>query len=317
MKISIEEKNLLGKELEEKIKEQLQRENDIKRLEKEVQDLNREIKELENKIQHFKDEEFELLRKTSEINNNISLLNKEILNKEELGANGENTLKTIEGNISINLATILGLNKNIEETRKIREEIKNSILENKKKLSSLSSSATRKESLIREVSRNISILEGKLTTLKDLEKSYEGYQLSVKRLMERIEKGQVSYGKGTKVLGEIFTVNKDYETAIEIALGGSISNIITKDENVAKLLIDYLKKNSLGRATFLPLNIIKGNRLMVSENIKNVPGFLGLASDLIKFDSKFREIMDYSLGKTIIARDMESALKISKLGNYN
>lgn len=316
LKISIEEKNLLGKELEEKIKEQLQRENDIKRLEKEVQDLNREIKELENKIQHFKDEEFELLRKTSEINNNISLLNKEILNKEELGANGENTLKTIEGNISINLATILGLNKNIEETRKIREEIKNSILENKKKLSSLSSSATRKESLIREVSRNISILEGKLTTLKDLEKSYEGYQLSVKRLMERIEKGQVSYGKGTKVLGEIFTVNKDYETAIEIALGGSISNIITKDENVAKLLIDYLKKNSLGRATFLPLNIIKGNRLMVSENIKNVPGFLGLASDLIKFDSKFREIMDYSLGKTIIARDMESALKISKLGNY-
>ena len=316
MKISIEEKNLLGKELEEKIKEQLQRENDIKRLEKEVQDLNREIKELENKIQHFKDEEFELLRKTSEINNNISLLNKEILNKEELGANGENTLKTIEGNISINLATILGLNKNIEETRKIREEIKNSILENKKKLSSLSSSATRKESLIREVSRNISILEGKLTTLKDLEKSYEGYQLSVKRLMERIENGQVSYGKGTKVLGEIFTVNKDYETAIEIALGGSISNIITKDENVAKLLIDYLKKNSLGRATFLPLNIIKGNRLMVSENIKNVPGFLGLASDLIKFDSKFSEIMDYSLGKTIIARDMESALKISKLGNY-
>ena len=147
-------------------------------------------------------------------------------------------------------------------------------------------------------------------------KSYEGYQLSVKRLMERIENGQVSYGKGTKVLGEIFTVNKDYETAIEIALGGSISNIITKDENVAKLLIDYLKKNSLGRATFLPLNIIKGNRLMVSENIKNVPGFLGLASDLIKFDSKFSEIMDYSLGKTIIARDMESALKISKLGNY-
>lgn len=316
LKISIEEKNALGKELEEKIKEQLQKENDIKKLEKEVQELNREIQELERKIQHFKDEEFELLRKTSEANNNIALLNKEILNKEELGANGENNLRTIEGNISINLATILGLKKNIDETRKAREEIKNDIIENKKKLSSLSGSATRKESLLREISKNISTLEGKLTTLKDLEKSYEGYQLSVKRLMERIENGQVSYGKGTKVLGEIFTVNKEYETAIEIALGGAISNIITKDENVAKLLIDYLKKNSLGRATFLPLNIIKGNRLSISENIKNTTGFLGLASDLIEFDSKFKEIMDYSLGKTIIAKDMDCALKISKLGNY-
>lgn len=316
LKISIEEKNLLGKELGEKIKEQLQKEDDIKRLEKEIQELNREINELEKKIQFFKDEEFELLRKTSEINNNIALLNKEILNKEELGANGENTLKTIEGNISINLATILGLKKNIDETRKSREEIKNIIIENKKKLSNLSGSATRKESFIREISKNISTLEGKLTTLKDLEKSYEGYQLSVKRLMERIEKGQISYGKGTKVLGEIFTVNKEYETAIEISLGGAISNIITKDENVAKLLIDYLKKNSLGRATFLPLNIIKGTRLILSDNIKNVPGFLGIASDLIEFDNTFKEIMDYSLGKTIIAKDMESALKISKLGNY-
>jgi chromosome segregation protein len=316
LKISLEEKNQLGKELEEKIKEQVQKENDIKRLEKEVYHLNKEIQDLEKEVQNLKEEEFELLRKTSETNNNIVLLNKEILNKEELGLNGKNALKTIEGNISINLATILGLKKSIQESKRIREEVKNTIVENKKKLSLLSSFSTKKEGLIREISKNISTLEGKFTTLRDLEKSYEGYQLSVKRLMERIDNGQISYGKGTKVLGEIFTVNKEYETAIEIALGGAISNIITKDENLAKLLIDYLKKNSLGRATFLPLNIIKGNRLNISNEISNLSGFLGLASDLIDFDAKFKEIMDYSLGKTIIARDMDSALKISKLGNY-
>lgn len=313
---SKKEKEGIAKELEEKIQEQLQKENDIKRLENEIYDLKKEIQEVEKEIEYFKNEEFELLRKISETNNNISLLNKEILNKEELSLNGENTLKTLEGNISINLATIVGLRKNIEETQKERENLRNIIIENKKRLSSLISNATKKENIIREISKNINILEGKLTTLKDLEKSYEGYQLSVKRLMERIENRQIAYGKSTKVLGEVFSVNKEYETAIEISLGGAISNIITDDENIAKLLIEYLKKNSLGRATFLPLNIIKGNRLNISNNIKDIPGFLGLASDLISFDSKFKEIMDYSLGKTIIAKDMESALKISKIGNY-
>lgn len=313
---SKKEKENIAKELEEKIQEQLQKENDIKRLENEIYDLKKEIQRIEREIEYFKNEEFELLRKISETNNSISLLNKEILNKEELGLNGENTLKTLEGNISINLATIIGLRKNIEETQKERENLRNIIIENKKRLSSLIGDITKKENIIREISKNINTLEGKLTTLKDLEKSYEGYQLSVKRLMERIENGQIAYGKGTKVLGEVFSVNKEYETAIEISLGGAISNIITDDENTAKLLIEYLKKNSLGRATFLPLNIIKGNRLNISNNIKDISGFLGLASDLISFDSKFKEVIDYSLGKTIIAKDMESALKISRIGNY-
>lgn len=313
---SKKEKENIAKELEEKIQEQLQKENDIKRLENEIYDLKKEIQRIEREIEYFKNEEFELLRKISETNNSISLLNKEILNKEELGLNGANTLKTLEGNISINLATIIGLRKNIEETQKERENLRNIIIENKKRLSSLIGDITKKENIIREISKNINTLEGKLTTLKDLEKSYEGYQLSVKRLMERIENGQIAYGKGTKVLGEVFSVNKEYETAIEISLGGAISNIITDDENTAKLLIEYLKKNSLGRATFLPLNIIKGNRLNISNNIKDISGFLGLASDLISFDSKFKEVIDYSLGKTIIAKDMESALKISRIGNY-
>ncbi|MFU7518239.1 hypothetical protein, partial [Clostridium sp. HCS.1] len=95
-----------------------------------------------------------------------------------------------------------------------------------------------------------------------------------------------------------------------ISLGGAISNIITEDENTAKLLIEYLKKNSLGRATFLQLNIIKGSRINVSNDIKNVKGYIGLASDLLTFDSKYKEVMDYSLGKTIRAENMEAALII-------
>jgi len=313
---SKEEKELLVKELEEKIKDQIYKENLIKEFEATNYKLSNEIKKLEEDSIKIKEEEFELLRKTSEINNDVALINKEILNKEELSLNGENNLKAIEGNISINIATISSINEKINSLKRLREEIQNAILDSKKKIGSLNSQVTKKEGFIREVAKKINTLEGKLTTLKDLEKSYEGYQLAIKRLMERIESGQISYGKGTKVLGEIFSVDRKYETAIEISLGGAISNIITEDENTAKLLIEYLKKNSLGRATFLPLNIIKGNRINVSNDIKNIKGYIGIASDLLSFDSKYKEIMDYSLGKTIIAENMESALKIAKLGNY-
>lgn len=313
---SKEEKESLVKELEEKIKEQIYKENQIKEFENISYKLNSEIQNLEEEITKIKEEEFEILRKSSEINNSISFLNKEISNKEELAASGESNLKSIEGNISINLATISSINDKINTFKKLREETQEAIIENKKRIGALSGQVTKKEGFIRENLKKINILEGKLTTLKDLEKSYEGYQLSIKRLMERIYSGQISYGKGTKVLGEVFTVDRKFETAVEIALGGAISNIITEDENIAKLLIEYLKKNSLGRATFLPLNIIKGTRVNVSNDIKNIKGYLGIASDLITFDSRFKEIMDYSLGKTIIAETMEDALKISKLGAH-
>ncbi|MDU5105903.1 MULTISPECIES: chromosome segregation protein SMC [unclassified Clostridium] len=313
---SREEKDSLLIELEEKIKDQIHKENLIKEFELTNYKLSNEIKNLEDDSTKIKEEEFELLRKTSEINNDIAIINKEIINKEELSTSGENNLKSIEGNISINIATISSINEKINTLRKFKEEVQASILENRKRIGVLNSQVTKKEGFIREVSKKINILDGKLATLKDLEKSYEGYQLSIKKLMERIEKGQIPYGKGANVLGEIFSVDRKYETAIEISLGGAISNIITEDENTAKLLIEYLKKNSLGRATFLPLNIIKGSRINVSNDIKNVKGYIGLASDLLTFDSKYKEVMDYSLGKTIIAENMEAALIISKLGNY-
>ncbi len=313
---SRKEKDLLLIELEEKIKEQINKENLIKEFESTNYKLSNEIKKLEEDSEKIKEDEFEILRRTSEINNNIAIINKEILNKEELSTSGENNLKAIEGNISINIATISSINEKINTIKKLKEEIEANIIDNRKKIGALSSQLTRKERFIREIAKKINILDGKLTTLRDLEKSYEGYQLSIKKLMERIEKGQIPYGKGASVLGEIFTVDKKYETAIEISLGGAISNVITEDENTAKLLIEYLKKNSLGRATFLPLNIIKGSRINVSNDIKNVKGYIGLASDLLNYDNKYKEIMDYSLGKTIIAENMEAALIISRLGNY-
>ncbi|NFE81593.1 chromosome segregation protein SMC, partial [Clostridium sporogenes] len=119
-----------------------------------------------------------------------------------------------------------------------------------------------------------------------------------------------------EVLGYIIKVRKEFETAMEIALGGAISNVITEDENKAKILINYLKKRSLGRATFLPLTTIQGRKAKIN-NVTREDGFLGIASELINYDAKFSNIIDYVLGRTLVAKDMDSALKIAKKLNYS
>lgn len=311
------EKNILKNELYEKRNNQEAKEESIKAYEDNIKSLNYSIQKLEKEVNALKDEEFELLRKSSEINNGIAVLNKDILNTEQGEISLNNSLKSIEGNISINFGTIEGLKKSIEVSKVERENIKMLVMENKKQISSLLASSSKKDGVTRDITKRINNLEGRYTTLSDLEKSYEGYNRSVKNLMERIEKGIIPKAKdGTKVLGDIFTVDKKNEIAIEISLAGAISNVITENEVIAKELIKYLTDNKLGRATFLPLNIIKGNRVVVQNEIIKTNGYLGIASDLINFDSKYKNIMDYSLGRTIIARDMDAALQISKLGRY-
>lgn len=312
----IKEKDLVKNALEEKIEEQLSKNKNISYLEKEIEKTKYNINEIQKEINNLKDEEFDLLRRTSEINNNIIILNKDIKNKEELEINGEENLRALENNIKINLGTLISINEKLNKSKELKNKIEFEIRENKKNLSSLKGNISRLEGLLKEKDKNINVLEGKLYTLRDLEKNYEGYQLSVKRLMERVEMGKISSKDKVFLLGEIFKVDRKFETAIEISLAGGISNIITDDENTAKLLINYLKSNSLGRATFLPLNVVKGNKLNISESIKNTKGYLGLASEIVSFDEKFRGIMEYSLGKTVIADNMDTALKISKLGNH-
>ncbi|HEY5524206.1 MAG TPA: chromosome segregation protein SMC, partial [Clostridium sp.] len=161
----------------------------------------------------------------------------------------------------------------------------------------------------------INELEANKKILTNLEKHYEGYNRAVKVLMERIQTGAIKMAEETRVVGEIFKVKKEYETAIEIALGAGISNVITEDEKVAKNLINYLKNNHLGRATFLPLNNIRGNKLSLDSYIKNMDGFIGIASEVISFPEKYEKAINNLLGRTIICKDMDSALNISKRGN--
>ena len=159
------------------------------------------------------------------------------------------------------------------------------------------------------------IKESKLKFLIETEKEKEGYIKSVKALLKDCET-IAELGKGMHgVLANIIEVPEKYQTAIEMCLGASLQNIVTSTEEDAKKLVEHLRKNNLGRASFLPITSVKGRKL---EKIKgNEKGTIGIASDLIKFDKKYEQIIFNLLGRTVIVDTMETAIKVAKQNSYS
>ena len=312
-----ENKIILQEELVRRIEEQKNSNKDIEDLEEFNIKESKELKEIEKELKALKEDEFELLRSNSDIKNEITILNKDILLREEKKETLNSSISSLEHNIVINLATHKGLANEIQNKKDAIRILNLRIAEDKKKIGVLSANLTRKENELREVNRILTKLDANKTMLENLEKHYEGYNRSVKSLMESIHREKIASASDTKVLGEVFTVKKEYETAIEIALGSAISNVITQNEEVAKILINYLKSNHLGRATFLPLNIIKGRKLELDKNVVQAKGYVGIGSDIISYNKEYENIMNYVLGRTIICNDMDSALNIARIGKYS
>ena len=150
-------------------------------------------------------------------------------------------------------------------------------------------------------------------TLKNITERYDGYGVSIRKIMER----KSDYKGIIGVVADIIHVSKEYEIAIETALGGSISNIVTDNEQTAKSMIQFLKKNRFGRATVLPLTSIRGRRAENADRICGEEGVIGLASDLIRVDSQFGHLADYLLGRVFIVDHIDHALALAKKYRYS
>ena len=155
-------------------------------------------------------------------------------------------------------------------------------------------------------------IKSKLDTLRNLAERYDGYGSSIKRVME--QKGKVAGIIG--VVADIMQVDSKYETAIETALGGNIQNIVTKDENVARKMIQYLKDNKAGRATFLPLTTARNRGEFDKPEVRNAKGFIGMANELVKAKSEYDDVISQLLGAIIVIDNVENALKLAKEYNY-
>jgi len=154
--------------------------------------------------------------------------------------------------------------------------------------------------------------KSKLETLSNLTERYEGYGGSVKKVMEQKDKNKGIIG----VVADIIKVEKKYETAIETALGGNIQNIVTDDEETAKKMIAFLKKEKGGRATFLPLTSIKNPQEFKTPEVLDEKGVLGLADSLVKTDAKYKDVATAMLGRIVVVDHVDNAVVIARKYGY-
>ncbi len=171
------------------------------------------------------------------------------------------------------------------------------------------------EAEIRRISRNLNEKHqayqsaySRLESLKNIAERYEGYGNSIRRVMDVKDRIRGIHG----VVADLITTEKEYETAIETALGGSIQNVVTDSEETAKRLIEYLKKNRYGRATFLPLTSVKTKGGFNQDGILREPGVVGLAHQLVHTDSLYQELIRYLLGRVVVADNIDHAIALAR-----
>ena len=160
--------------------------------------------------------------------------------------------------------------------------------------------------------RSLEEKQSKTRMLSDLEKNMEGFAGSVKAVMRQSASKALSGINGT--LAQLISVDNDYSTAVEVALGAAMQNIVVDNQADAKRAINYLKQNNQGRATFLPVSAIKP-RYIDEKNLDDNFGFVDIAANLVDCDAKYKNIVSNLLGRVMIVEDIDCAIGISK--RYN
>jgi len=152
----------------------------------------------------------------------------------------------------------------------------------------------------------------KLESLKNIAERYDGYGNSIRKIMEVRDRIQGIHG----VIADLIAVEKKYETAIETALGGTIQNIVTDTDFTAKQLIEYLKKNKFGSATFLPLTSVGSKGSFHQGAVLKEPGVLGIAHELVQTDKIYEGLLKHILGRIVVVDNIDHALALAKKYHY-
>ncbi|NLJ95712.1 MAG: chromosome segregation protein SMC [Clostridiales bacterium] len=208
------------------------------------------------------------------------------------------------------------ISKYTEDLKQVSNEIINLTNESanlEKSIKDTHASIDNTSGRINELQRRYHIEKSKLESLINLTERYEGYGNSIKRVMELKSSKPGIVG----VVADIIKTDKEYETAIETALGQTIQNIVTEDEQTAKDLIAYLKSNKYGRATFLPLTNISSSRNLHNHKALKEHGAIGLASTLVEADNKYNALITYLLGRIIVVDNIDNATHIARKHNYS
>ena len=322
----IEELTARTKELEEEKKQKEEKKENLKqnreKFAKELEEKEKELAEITKKLSS-KELEMEEHKKTVEDNTDKKYELQASISEQDINYQNYQKRQTqIKNEMTGNISELDSTRMKKEEIAKEFYEIeskRNKILTDLEEVNKEKQEADRKikdfDSKINMLSGEKRIKESKLKFLIETEKEKEGYIKSVKTLLKDCETTK-ELGKGMHgVLANIIEVPEEYQTAIEMCLGSSLQNIVTENEEDAKRLIEHLRKNNLGRASFLPISSVKGKKL---EKIRGKnTGVIGIASDLIRYSKKYENIIQNLLGRTVIVQDMDTAIRVAKDNGYS
>ena len=303
----------LQDEIEEKEKQLAANESSAKRLGAELSEmagesdrLDREYKELDRRQAELIARRTELRLTSETARQNITELQERMEASQE---HFENREKQLEGY----KARKRELEERLEQALESKNEAENKLEGYTKLFQGRKARQDEQQTAFEQVRREYEQTKTRLDTLSDVERNMEGYQSSVKAVVNAARHGKLSGVEGT--VAEIIKVDSKYAVAIEIALGGYLQNIIVNNEETAKRCIRYLKETGVGRATFLPLTSIKEKMLEVS-GLDSEYGFEGIASELVKCDDRYRHIVRFALGRCVIVEDIDTATVIARKYGY-
>ena len=321
----IQEQNEKIQELKQELEQKEAKKDNLKqnkeKFEKELNDKQEELAKITEKLS-AKELEIEGYKQTVEQNTDKKYELQSEINAQEINfQNYEKRQNQIKQEIQTTISELDNTRMNKEEISKGFYESENKKNKAQKSLEEVAKQKQEANQKIKSFESNINILssdmrikESRLKFLIETEKEKEGYIKSVKSLLKDCENIK-DLGKGMHgVLANIIEVPDELETAIEMCLGASLQNIVTDTEEDAKKLVEHLRKNNLGRASFLPIASVKGKKL---EKLKgNESGVIGIASDLVKFNKKYEQIILNLLGRTVIVDNMNTAIKVAKQNGY-
>ncbi|WP_436375738.1 chromosome segregation protein SMC [Cytobacillus sp. BC1816] len=309
------------------LKEQEEKQSAIKgKVKTEAVKLQKALKEKQDQLKLFSEnteEKIESLKSDYiEVLNSQAASRNELQNiDQQLNQQGQRSSKLEMDNEKY----IADRMKNEEKKQKIQSDLEN--LQNElesqvhvfrhedRKLESLKSNYQKQEKTLYQAYQYLQQAKSRQEMLEEMEEDFSGFFQGVKEVLK---------ARGTKLQGiegavaELIQVPKEYETAIETALGGAMQHIIVQNEQDGRSAIQFLKKNSYGRATFLPLSVVKGKKLNPGQlhSVQVHPAFIGEAASLIQFDGRFQPAIENLLGNVVIARDLKGANELAKLLQY-
>ena len=239
------------------------------------------------KIQHYDTTQEQITARKAELDRLLYEARAEGEKQNEILASYEEELKNVRAEIS-------GFSGQLQDTEQKIEQYQSKLDEKQEKLR-LGQTAYHRES-------------SRLESLKNITERYDGYGNSIRKVMSNRNKEPGLLG----VVADIIKVEKEYEIAIETALGGNIQNVVTDSEETAKRMIQFLKKNKFGRATFLPLTSMHGNSGIRDQNALQEPGVIGLANTLVHVEPRFQGLADQLLGRTIVVDHIDHGIAIAR-----